>query len=61
VKRLTPALRAISYSGNHRDQAADAALRSREENMKAIFWTISILAGALFGLGSVVNQVAALF
>jgi len=30
-------------------------------NMKAIFWTISILAGALFGLGSVVNQVAALF
>ncbi len=29
--------------------------------MKAIFWTISILAGALFGLGSVVNQVAALF
>ncbi len=30
-------------------------------NMKAIFWTISILAGALFGLGSVVNQVAGLF
>lgn len=29
--------------------------------MKAIFWTISIAAGALFGLGSVVNHVASLF
>ena len=29
--------------------------------MKAIFWTISIVAGALFGLGSVANHLAALF
>jgi hypothetical protein len=29
--------------------------------MKAIFWTISILAGALFGLGHVVNHVTSLF
>ena len=29
--------------------------------MKAIFWTISILAGALFGLSSVVNHVTSLF
>jgi hypothetical protein len=29
--------------------------------MKAIFWTISILAGALFGLGGAVNHIAAMF
>jgi hypothetical protein len=29
--------------------------------MKAMFWTISILAAVLFGLGSAVNQVASLF
>jgi hypothetical protein len=29
--------------------------------MKAIFWTISILGGALLGLGGVVNHVTSLF
>ncbi len=29
--------------------------------MKAIFWTIAILGGALFGLGSVVHQVTTMF
>jgi hypothetical protein len=29
--------------------------------MKAMFWTISILAAALFGIGSFVNHLATLF
>jgi hypothetical protein len=29
--------------------------------MKAILWTITILAGALFGLGGVVNHLTSLF
>ena len=29
--------------------------------MKAIFWTISIMAIALFGLGGAVNDLAAMF
>ena len=29
--------------------------------MKAIFWTLTILAGALIGLGGAVNHVASLF
>jgi hypothetical protein len=32
-----------------------------EGDMKAIFWTISIMAGVLFGLGGAVNHIAAMF
>jgi len=29
--------------------------------MKAIFWTISIMTGVLFGLGGALNHIAAMF
>jgi hypothetical protein len=29
--------------------------------MKAIFWTVSIMAGALFGLSGAMNHLAAMF
>jgi hypothetical protein len=32
-----------------------------EDRMKALFWTISIMIGVLFGLGGAVNYLAELF
>jgi len=29
--------------------------------MKALFWTVSLIAGVLFGLGGMMNQLAAIF
>jgi len=29
--------------------------------MKAIFWTVSLIAGALFGFGGAMNHLAAIF
>ena len=48
--------------GKLRSGAADSPPGPRRGLvMKAIFWTISILAAALFVVGDVMNQVEALF
>jgi len=36
-------------------------LAAGQDQMKAIFWTISIMAVVLFGLGSAVDQLSSLF
>jgi hypothetical protein len=49
-------LRAVFYL-----QSRPRTIGGREGKMKAIFWTVSIIAVALFGLGDVMIQLAAMF
>ena len=40
-------------------QSRPQTIGGREGQMKAIFWTVSLIAGALLGLGDVMHYLAA--
>jgi hypothetical protein len=42
-------------------QSRPRTIGGREGQMKAIFWTVSLIAGVLFGFGDVMSQLAAIF